>query len=95
MVSCIEKFAKNGWEMKKFALIGMMIAGTALSACSHTPTPKNIGMPNPASQYCLEQGGKLNIVKDAQGGEVGMCALPNGTTVEEWSFFRQNHTEMK
>lgn len=80
----------------KYLTIGtLLLATTAITACTHNPTPKNIGMPNPASQYCLEQGGKLNIVKDDQGGEIGMCTLPDGSEIEEWKFFRQNHSEVK
>ena len=54
------------------------------------PEPTAIGMANPASTYCVEQGGKLEI-KQGADGEIGMCQLPNGTTVEEWEFFRANH----
>ncbi|SPO31953.1 uncharacterized protein UTRI_06677_B [Ustilago trichophora] len=46
---------------------------------------------NPASEYCIQQGGTLQIVKDAQGNEVGMCKLPDGTVVEEWAFFRSQN----
>lgn len=44
---------------------------------------------NPASEYCIEQGGKLEIVK-TEAGEKGMCHLPDGTVVEEWELFRRN-----
>ena len=42
---------------------------------------------NPASQYCIDQGGTLEIVDEA-GGQVGYCNLPNGNRVEEWELFR-------
>ncbi len=45
-------------------------------------------MTNPASTNCVNNGGNLSIVKDANGGEVGMCALPDGTVCEEWAYFR-------
>ncbi|NUF13860.1 I78 family peptidase inhibitor, partial [Acinetobacter oleivorans] len=45
--------------------------------------------PNPASQYCVEQGGKLEIRNEANG-QVGYCHLPNGQVVEEWKLFRDN-----
>ncbi|EPG9551285.1 I78 family peptidase inhibitor, partial [Acinetobacter baumannii] len=47
------------------------------------------GSPNPASQYCVEQGGKLEIRNEANG-QVGYCHLPNGQVVEEWKLFRDN-----
>ncbi len=50
--------------------------------------PQPIGMANPASKYCVEQGGKLDIRKDAQGNEYGVCMFPDGTECEEWAFFR-------
>ena len=42
---------------------------------------------NPASEYCVEQGGQVEIV-DEVGGQVGYCALPDGRRVEEWEYFR-------
>lgn len=45
------------------------------------------GMPNPASVYCTEQGGKLEIRTDA-GGEVGYCLFDDGSECEEWAFYR-------
>jgi putative hemolysin len=50
---------------------------------------KQIGMPNPASVYCIEQGGKLDIVTEASsGGEIGICKFTDGKSCEEWDFFR-------
>ena len=46
-------------------------------------------IPNPASAYCVEQGGTLEIVEES-GGEVGYCNLPDGTRVEEWELYRQD-----
>ncbi|MCF7836051.1 MAG: DUF333 domain-containing protein [Candidatus Marinimicrobia bacterium] len=45
------------------------------------------GMANPASTYCVEKGGKLEI-KTNEKGEYGICNLPDGRRCEEWSFFR-------
>jgi hypothetical protein len=42
---------------------------------------------NPASVFCEEQGGTLEIVDEA-GGQVGYCNLPDGTRVEEWAYYR-------
>lgn len=47
-----------------------------------------LGMPNPASQYCIEQQGKLEIRADVKGGQTGYCHLKNGEVVEEWQLFR-------
>jgi uncharacterized protein len=50
-----------------------------------TTTP--VGIANPASVFCVSQGGKVEIVNEA-GGQVGYCNLPDGTRVEEWAYFK-------
>lgn len=76
----------------------LCIAATALalSACaasphsSTAPQPPHVAIANPASVFCIQQGGKLRIDKTQQG-EHAMCALADGREVEEWAYFRQNH----
>ena len=46
-----------------------------------------IGMANPASVFCVAMGGTLSIVNKADG-QVGMCGFADGTSVEEWAYFR-------
>jgi len=46
------------------------------------------GIANPASVYCAERGGRLEIV-DAPGGQAGFCVLPDGRRVEEWALYRE------
>jgi putative hemolysin len=48
---------------------------------------------NPASVFCEEQGGSVEIVADAEGNQMGMCRLPDGTEVDEWEYYRQYHEE--
>lgn len=43
---------------------------------------------NPASVYCEEQGGRVEIVAD-DDGETGVCVLPDGTRIDEWELFRR------
>lgn len=80
--------------MKNILLLSAVL--TSLAACSATPnkdmSPPKIGMANPASQYCVEQGGQLEIRNEANG-QVGYCKLANGQVVEEWAFFRANQTK--
>jgi putative hemolysin len=45
------------------------------------------GIANPASVYCQEQGGTLEI-RSGEGGEVGICVFADGSECEEWAFFR-------
>jgi putative hemolysin len=45
-------------------------------------------LPNPASVYCIEQGGRWEIRKDKEGNEWGFCLFEDGSECEEWAFFR-------
>lgn len=84
-------FIKKQKFMKKIIFLGLVLVSlTACSSVQHKDsTPPKIGSPNPASQYCVEQGGKLEIRNEANG-QVGYCHLPNGQVVEEWKLFRDN-----
>jgi len=59
----------------------------ALAACMPTGTP-TAGLPNPASVYCQENGGMLEIRDDGSGGQVGYCLFADGSECEEWAYFR-------
>ena len=50
---------------------------------------KNVKIANPASKFCLKNGGELEIRKsEKDGGEVGFCVFGDETECEEWEFFR-------
>jgi putative hemolysin len=56
----------------------MLVAG-----CTTTnQNPQTVGMPNPASAYCIEIGGSLEI-ENREGGQVEICSLPSGERIEE------------
>ena len=44
-------------------------------------------MASPASVFCVENGGTLEIV-EGDKGQRGMCTLSDGTVCEEWAYFR-------
>ncbi|KAA0124998.1 DUF333 domain-containing protein [Methylobacterium sp. P1-11] len=46
---------------------------------------------NPASAFCATMGGQSIIAKLADGGEIGLCALPGRKIVEEWTLYRMLH----
>ena len=48
----------------------------------------SVGIANPASTYCVQHGGELRIVTDADGSQRGDCILPSGKTCDEWAYFR-------
>jgi putative hemolysin len=43
---------------------------------------------NPASVFCVQSGGKSEIRK-GPNGEYGVCRLPDGRVVEEWTYYRK------
>lgn len=46
----------------------------------------------PAAQYCIAQGGTLEIVRGA-GGEYGVCHLADGVVMDEWALFYRDHPQ--
>src|SRR4030042_2068566 len=69
----------------------------ALTACSarqvQTPEPAATdipqgNMPNPASVYCEQNGNKLEIQTASDGSQSGVCVFPDGSTCDEWAYFR-------
>ena len=52
---------------------------------------KMIGMANPASVYCVEQGGESITKQNKDGSEYGICKFKDGKEVDEWEFYRKNH----
>jgi putative hemolysin len=49
---------------------------------------KSTQMANPASVFCEQNGGKLEIRTGADGGQVGICKFSDGSECEEWKFYR-------
>jgi len=49
---------------------------------------QNSQIANPASVYCGEQGGTLEIKTATDGGQFGLCKFPDGRECDEWDFFR-------
>jgi len=47
-----------------------------------------IGMANPASVYCTENGGYSKIRTAEDGGQYGVCVFDDGTECDEWAYFR-------
>jgi putative hemolysin len=72
-------------------LLTVCLAIAVLTACGgdtteeQTPEP---GLANPASEYCEEQGGQVEIREDADGNQQGFCVFADGSECEEWAYFR-------
>jgi putative hemolysin len=76
----------NGTSCEEWALFRKEGCKPGVETAATTePSP---GMANPASVACVNARGKLEIKKDASGGEYGMCTFANGTSCEEWALFR-------
>jgi putative hemolysin len=66
------------------------VAALSLAACGGqpvAPTPAP-GLPNPASVFCEQNGGRVVFRTDASGAVAGDCVFPNGSVCDEWAYFR-------
>ena len=52
-----------------------------------TPSPES-KLPNPASVFCEQHGNQLAIVTANNGSQNGVCIFPDGSTCDEWAYFR-------
>ena len=64
-----------------------------LAGCSDYAAPpdggEQITLPNPAAQFCVEQGGDYDI-REGDKGMVGVCVMPDGTELDAWSYYRES-----
>ena len=77
-----------------FMLSGLIVGGCrpAPSTSTESPTPlptesADTGLANPASVYCEEQGGAVDM-REGEGGTYGVCVFPDGSECDEWAYFR-------
>ena len=92
------------YKMKKTLVLSTLLIGAAaLTGCglqtnneilsgedTLVQNPDTTQIANPASKYCVSQGGTSEIRKDKDGAEFGVCILSNGEEREEWSFYRES-----
>jgi putative hemolysin len=76
-----------------FVIILMTLAACTASQTQGTPEPAatdmpQTGMPNPASVYCEQTGNKIEIRTAADGSQSGICIFPDGSTCDEWAYYR-------
>ncbi|RZZ82762.1 putative hemolysin [Pseudoxanthomonas winnipegensis] len=83
---------KKRWEHA--AACAALSALALLAGCKPQPQPQppapQAAIANPASEYCVKQGGRLETVNEADGAK-GVCHLPDGTAIEEWTLYRRDH----
>jgi len=49
---------------------------------------ESVGISNPASVYCTQNGGKSEI-RSNEEGQYGVCVFSDGSECDEWKFFRK------
>jgi putative hemolysin len=64
-----------------FVLI-LLMSLVLFTGCRREP-----GLANPASVYCEENSGTVEIREDESGGQVGYCIFPDGSECEEWAYY--------
>lgn len=74
----------------KISIIVLVAAVLALTACkSEELQPTEINeLPNPASVFCKENGGTLEMRQAADGSVAGFCLFADGSECDEWAYFR-------
>lgn len=68
--------------MKRVVIVLLFVF--LISGCVQKPQ-----MANPASVYCEENWGKLEIKTAADGSQTGYCKFENGRECEEWAYYRK------
>lgn len=79
--------------MKKFEkmmiiLLVLGVPGLASCVAAQPEAEDAASIPNPASVYCGQHGGRLDFREDEQGGVQGFCLFADGSECEEWAYFR-------
>ncbi len=71
----------------------LIIFSLFISGCSqikqNTDTQETTTqLANPASTFCIENNGQLEIRTALDGSQTGYCIFDNGKECEEWEYFR-------
>jgi putative hemolysin len=74
----------------KILMLVLVTVILTLTACkSETLQPTaTIEIPNPASVFCKENGGTLEMRQAADGSVAGFCLFADGSECDEWAYFR-------
>lgn len=67
---------------------GQNASTTAVNGAKDDELAKDTALSNPATVYCLSQGGKFSMRKALDGSTEGYCELPNNIQCEEWAYYR-------
>ncbi len=69
-------------------LIAVAAACSPAKPVTPTTNASQAGIANPASVFCQQNGGFLELRQGSGGGVIGVCVFADGSECEEWSYFR-------
>lgn len=72
-------------------VLAAVLSACAIGTTTDIATPDasaTVGLANPASTNCVEQGGQLMIETDGSGGQYGVCVFDDNRQCEEWAMMR-------
>ena len=69
------------------------VIASLIVAC-FTSNATALELSNPAAKFCTEQGGSYFLVEDT-GGQRGICTLADGSEVDAWAYFREQHASVE
>lgn len=61
---------------------------TATNTVVSTTSTSTVGIANPASTFCIEKGGSLQMQTREDGGQYGLCYFEDARACEEWAMMR-------
>jgi len=74
-----------------FVILGLILFFIPTALPEAAPTPASNGctsLGNPAADYCQTvMGYDYSVVTAADGGQNGVCAMPDGDTCDQWDFY--------
>jgi predicted amidohydrolase YtcJ len=77
------------WETAPEKLKDIKVWGTMLEGrVQPVGTDKTAALANPAATFCLDGGGRYEIIATANGGKDGICVLNDGRKVNAWEHLR-------
>ncbi|MFZ4461869.1 MAG: DUF333 domain-containing protein [Patescibacteria group bacterium] len=80
--------------IRPMALTGVLLV-TLTSQSAFASAAAIAEIPNPASQFCVDVGGTLEIRKNADKSEYGVCKFDDNRVIEEWKLYRDSAFDIK
>ncbi|MGD9751243.1 MAG: DUF333 domain-containing protein [Acidimicrobiia bacterium] len=79
--------------LRGVSVLAVLLVFGAAVGCGHSEPP-GPSIANPASEYCVQLGGTVEPVEAPDGGQSGLCRLPDGRVVDEWTLYRADHPDV-